>query len=43
MDKDSSIMKFLIAFILGYLVYSMMRGDGMSVGGAVETPQPMYL
>ena len=31
--SEDSMLKCLIAFVLGYLVARMMRGNGLSVGG----------
>ena len=31
--KEDEMLKCLIAFVLGYLVARMMRGNGLSVGG----------
>ena len=38
MSEDSMLM-CLIAFVLGYLVHRMMRGNGLSVGGGAVLSQ----
>ena len=35
--SEDSMLKCLIAFVLGYLVARMMRGNGLSVGGEILT------
>ena len=39
MSKDSMLM-CLIAFVLGYLLSRMMRGDGLLIGGENPPPSP---
>ncbi len=35
--KEDSMLMCLIAFVLGYLVARMMRGNGLMVGGTNST------
>ena len=33
--KTDKILKCLIAFVMGFLVHYIIRGDGLSIGGDV--------
>ena len=37
---ENKLLKFLIAFVLGYFVARMMRGNGLSVGGRKHRHKP---
>jgi hypothetical protein len=36
MINENSMLYCLIAFIIGYLVYRMTRGNGFSIGGSIN-------
>ena len=38
--KEDSMLMCLIAFVLGFLVQRMMRGNGLSVGGKYNDDPP---
>ena len=36
--SEDSMLKCVIAFVLGFFVARIMRGNGLSVGGQITTP-----